>query len=186
MLPAVAAFQLFIILSMVVARLTSARYLLTGAWIWTIFTLAAVFASWLILVQLLTIWTTYRVLRPQTRERPEQQSPKAPIAQQRKETALSPAMENSVPSPSPAGHMKTGDAAAPVRGGIGRALDDLGRSMSQKVTVQRATHNLILAVETERMLVQSALEQARRRREIAGQKMPTRNLQKSTRGYMPS
>jgi hypothetical protein len=61
---AVIAFQIFIVLSMAVARAVSPKALRIAAIAWSVFTLVIVFATPLILLQLFVIWGAYSLLHP--------------------------------------------------------------------------------------------------------------------------
>ena len=171
MIVAVVAFQLFIILSLVVARLVSAKHLLVAAWIWTAFTLVAVFAAVLLVLQLATIWAAYHMLRPRSAD--------SAIAIGNKTMATSPqhtgrelatrqvpvAAATSVRDKNSNKDVSSVSEVT-VRGG----LESLNNYVHQKLVVQRATNALVVALDAERMLVESALKRARSRREIADRK----------------
>jgi hypothetical protein len=69
---AVLGFQLFIIMSILITRVFAVDKVLFLCVSWTFFTLVMVFASPLILLQLVVIWTTYNlVTKKKTGDVPE-------------------------------------------------------------------------------------------------------------------
>lgn len=61
-------FQLFVVATMAVARAVSPQALLVAAIVWTVFTLAMIFAAPLIILQLLVVWLSYSMLAPKAKD----------------------------------------------------------------------------------------------------------------------
>lgn len=61
-------FQLFVVVTLAGARAVSPRALLISAIVWTVFTLAMVFAAPLIILQLVVVWLSYSMLAPKAQD----------------------------------------------------------------------------------------------------------------------
>ena len=166
MIITVVAFQLFIVLSLIVARLVSPKHLLGVALAWSAFTLVAVFASWLLVLQLATVWAAYRMLRPRSAGGavPCANEIRATLPPHDDQQATKPLI---VPKPSQASVKDADLNVTPEKeGGLRVRLERVNEYMRQQLELQEATSDLTCALHAERCLVESALDLARSRRDV--------------------
>lgn len=165
------AFQIFIALSMVVARIVSRKNLTYAAVAWSIFTLIMVFATPLILLQLFVIWGSHSLFAP------KEANPKAAAPHDAKEkadvkcrSAITPIMAPKVAS----NRTEEGASAGTLKGGadepdahadwgsrftqINEELEKFQTRINTKNRVAEATQKIESALTSEKNAIKSALE----------------------------
>lgn len=151
----IVAFQTIIVISLALARLFSVRHMHFVAAAWVVVTLAAVFTSWLLLLQLVTVAVTYLILRP-----------KDPVKEQIVSECPSPSL---APIPVEPRQDAGRDAIDPPESATVRDGPEKARSLTSRLNsyverqlaIQIATGSLDIALSAERTHVEAALELAR-------------------------
>jgi len=145
----------------------SAKHLLLVACAWSVFTIAAVFTSWLAPLQLITIWATYGLLRGILADRPVPDEDAAMMVAEPQGGAISIQQRSPTFVRSPAqqevGNRGVGSSRA---AGLQAGLNRINDRVRQKVEVELATSDLRLSLSCERTAIEAALRAARSRREI--------------------
>jgi hypothetical protein len=128
LLEGILGFQIFIVVTLGISRLFGKNAILTASIAWTVFTLVMVFATPLILLQLLVIWVTYSLLVP------TDEKTAAPTV-----TVL----EESAPQSNPRAPRKPREPADDSLGRTSADLPNEGSRHSEAVTKHRQTsaHN---------------------------------------------
>lgn len=156
------SFQILIIFTIYLASIFGKKSLVIVCAAWTVFTLANAFMPGLILLQLITIWACYWLLKRKKNTAVEPH-PILPAGEK-------PSASNSSPQP-PALALEpavlTPAKSAPAGGAFLRSLDSLNTvitsfsdSVSLNLDVQKATASLEAVIFTEKLWTEKALERA--------------------------
>jgi hypothetical protein len=183
---AILGWQVFIAISILIARFFSAKVMLVVAIVWTAFTFLMVFAPWLALVQLVTVWGAVSLLHTfgsdrasrdegeadlagiRTAERPvEYVTHKSPAG------SSSPKSANAGPSPEKPSEQKSG-----IISSISDALTDLNVYLDAKLEGQEANSEIFRQLDRLRISVEAVMKRADRGQEITGKLAASPDLAK--------
>ena len=146
-------FQALIAFTLFVASFFGRRVLLIGCVAWTLFTAVSVFLHSLMLLQLATIWTCFALFKreqsPAVSRESDQNGPPA-------RTAPAPQTDST------AAVSASDDASSFTRSldAVSQTASALGESIALSRAVKDATASLEMAIFTERLLTEKALERA--------------------------
>ena len=153
-------FQIVIIFTLYIASLLGKKSLVVACAAWTLFTLATVFFSGLILLQLITIWTCYAFFKPAGRNTETARPSKNESGETTVLSPLQPVSSAGRPV------SKLFEIPPPV-GAVQRKLDSVNNaltsftdSVSLRMTVNSATQALQHTVFTEKLGIEHALQRA--------------------------
>lgn len=169
MLTAVGAFQVLIVVTLVAARFISGKYLLLTTILWSGFTLIAVFASWLLMLQLITIWATYAMLRPPA-PAGKIESAHAPLNQGSHDARSDQSTIAAPPITPEAKNERTAPGGPSQERGSLSAAEGLNSYFDRQCRVQEATSALDVAIAADESHIRRALELARGQSAIARRK----------------
>lgn len=165
------AYQLVIVLSLILVRAIARSYLTAAAVAWTVFTFVAVFTSPLLILQLATIWGSHILLSPRDGGSPSQQSSppatrRRPVARDRSTSTLAAASTNA----GAASAVLFKDAMANGRGFLSKAgtfINGVAAHMDRATAIEETTGALKNAVEAEQTRIDIAVALEREQREHA-------------------
>lgn len=155
-------FQIFIIFTIYLASLLGKKSLIIACAAWTLFTLVNASFSSLILLQLITIWTCYALLKLEKSDISKTPSIK-PVSEKPSASTPSPQPQTLTLKPivsMPAENPPSAATALHSLDAINNAVTSFNDSISLNIKVQKATASLETLVFTEKLWTEKALERA--------------------------
>ncbi len=167
---AVLAYQIFIIFTIVLVRIVAKKHLIAACIVWTAFTFLNVFISPLLLLQLFTIWVSYALLKPKAVGTDVLSSDGNISANSSRAASVQPPTLPATSSPiiieTVLDQPKRTHKIAGTFDQFNEFLSSTNEHLNLRNEVQRATKQLGMAIYTEKLLINSALEGAKKKIEL--------------------